>query len=331
MKENSINDNNSGQNSSGFLNKKRKENKDDKVVIDNIRRLIKESGIDKEILIKKLFSESEKGKQDCIKEEKNINKKKDIKLKENKNKIQRYNPLREWYQKINFLPTKDFNDISNNDISLEEDLNWFEDISHINNIVTEDEKGVIKFNGYKNNNKPYPHYIFLKDSYSFDISPKNKIYWWKIHFLSTSNLIGIGLAYKNIVLKNGNKFLDDVNNFNNGVFALIQTYNPKIKKHCIRPWNCQDKTLVNHVAEFPSFKKGKEILIKYDTNKERIEFKIKKNIHIMGGIKLNGMDNKIMTPCAIFYYEGDEVEFSEFTTEDENINNNINTNSCENE
>ena len=51
MKENSINDNNSGQNSSSFLNKKRKENKDDKVVIDNIRRLIKESSIDKEILI----------------------------------------------------------------------------------------------------------------------------------------------------------------------------------------------------------------------------------------------------------------------------------------
>ena len=57
-------------------------------------------------------------------------------------------------------------------------------------------------------------------------------------------------------------------NYNNGIFALVQTFNPKIKKNCIRPWNCFDKNLVNHVAEFPSFKKGKEILIKYDTNKE---------------------------------------------------------------
>ena len=84
--------------------------------------------------------------------------------------------------------------------------------------------------------------------------------------------------------------------------------------------------MVNHVAEFPAFKKGKEILIKYDTNKERIEFIMKKNVHSMGGIKLNGMDiNNIMTPCVVFYYEGDEVLFSEFNSEDVNIIN-INTN-----
>ena len=83
--------------------------------------------------------------------------------------------------------------------------------------------------------------------------------------------------------------------------------------------------MVNHVAEFPAFKKGKKISIKYDTNKERIEFKMKKNVHIMGGIKLNQCDdnmnnnNKIMTPCVVFCQPGDQVIFFDFYCNDGNI------------
>jgi len=156
--------------------------------------------------------------------------------------------------------------------------------------ISEEEDGIITFH-QKRDNKLY-HYIYLKDSFSFDMSLKNKIYSWKIKFLSTSNLIGVGLSYKDIVLKNNNKFFDENNNnFINGTFSLIQTYNPIIKNYCIRPWNCFDKNLVNHVAEFPSFKKGKEILIKYNTNKDRIEFIIKKHVYFMEDIKLNRINN----------------------------------------
>jgi len=73
----------------------------------------------------------------------------------------------------------------------------------------------------------------------------------------------------------------------------------------------------------PFFKKGKKISIKYDTNKERIEFKMKKNVHIMGGIKLNQCDdnnNKIMTPCVVFCQPGDQVIFYDFYCNDGNIN-----------
>ena len=321
MQENKINEGkNSGINDNILLNKKRKGKKNEEVYIDNIRRLIKESGIDKNILKKKLFPKNEKDNKD----------KDNIK----EDKIHISTSLKEWYQKINFIPesVKDNkNENENEELTLEEELNWFEEDDGDNNnkdnsIIKQADNGIISFNGNKNNTL-YSHYIYLKDDYSFDISSKNKIYSWKIKFLSTSKLIGVGLTYKKIVSKNKNKFLDGYDsNFSNGVFALIQTYNPQVKKYCIRPWNYQDKNLVNHVAEFPAFKKGKEILIKYDTNKERIEFIMKKNVHIMGGIKLNGMDiNNIMTPCVVFYYEGDEVLFSEFNSEDVNIIN-IDTN-----
>ena len=320
--------------------------------IDNIRRLIKESGIDKYILKDLLFPQNEqeqkinkgkenKNKENKVKEEKNSNVNKNVNNFKEINKdiinkmshIQQSNSLKEWYQKINLIPELSNNNSINNtnnnyELSLDEELNWSEDNNKINNKITETDNGIITFNGSnnKNINNSYPHYIYLKNSFSFDISLKNKVYSWKIKFLSTSNLLGVGLAYKNIVIKNSNKFLNEENdiNFSNGIFALIQTYNPLNKKHCIRPWNYLDKNLVNHVAEFPAFKKGKKISIKYDTNKERIEFKMKKNVHIMGGIKLNQCDendnNKIMTPCVVFCQPGDQVIFYEFYCNDGNIN-----------
>ena len=326
-------------------NKKEKE----KYYIDNIKRLIKESGIDKNILKDLLFPPDEQGQnvnkgkenknKENKKEEKNFNVNKNMNNFNEINKdiinkmshIQQSNSLKEWYQKINLIPelsnnnSNSMND-NNYELSLDEELNWSEDNNKINNKITESDNGIITFNGAnnKNINNSYPHYIYLKNSFSFDISLKNKVYSWKIKFLTTSNLLGVGLAYKNIVIKNNNKFLNEENDidFTNGIFALIQTYNPLNKKHCIRPWNYLDKNLVNHVAEFSTFKKGKKISVKYDTNKERIEFKMKKNVHIMGGIKLNHCDdnNKIMTPCVVFCQPGDQVIFYDFYCNDGNIN-----------
>ena len=362
MQENNINVQNNSKNEIisiklGKVNKKEKE----KYYIDNIKRLIEESGIDKNILKDLLFPPNEQkqnknkgkdinNKDNKIKEEKTVNKNMNVNVNDfnkinkdiikNMNHIQQSNSLKEWYQKINLMPeelynnTNSNNNINNNyELSLDEELNWSEDNNKINNKVIESDSGVITFNGSnnKNNNNSFPHYIYLKNSFSFDISSKSKIYSWKIKFLTTSNLLGVGLAYKNIVIKNNNKFLNEENdnNFSNGIFALIQTYNPLNKKHCIRPWNCQDKNLVNHVAEFPTFKKGKIISVKYDSNKERIEFKMKRSVHIMGGVKLNhsndindsnSMDNnKIMTPCVVFCQTGDQVIFFDFFCNDGNI------------
>ena len=75
------------------------------------------------------------------------------------------------------------------------------------------------------------------------------------------------------------------------------------------------------MANFPSFKKGKEIIIKYDTNKERIEFKVKKDVHIMANVKLHGLEetednNMIMVPCVIFYQSGDKVKIYNYKEEE---------------
>ena len=325
-----------------LLNKKRKpDRKDDDKCIeidnDNIRKLMKERGIIQNIQQHKLSINTEKEKYLILNsgKDKEKGKKKekefeneDKKIGEEKVYMQQANTIREWYQKLNFLPNLELDDNSfeeNEDDEKYENLNWVEnsnDINNSNNKITEEENGIIKFNSSENKKSLYPHYIFLKNENAFDISAKNKIYSWKIKFLTTSDLIGVGLAYKDIVLKNKNKFLDDQDsNYNNGVFALIQTYNPQIKKYCIRPWNCTNKNLVNYVANFPSFKKGKEIIIKYDTNKERIEFKVKKDVHIMANVKLHGLEetednNMIMVPCVIFYQSGDKVKIYNYKEEE---------------
>ena len=316
-----------------FLGKKKKLKMNQEIYIDNIRRLIVESGIDKNFLKDELFPQKENEEIDKINPV--IKKVKKAKFENNNNNnqsnhFQQTNSLRDWYKKINFLP-EEYQELK--EIILDEDdtnqfdeLNWAKDEQNENNnIIQESHDGKIFFNGIKNSSITYPHYIFLKNTFKFNTSVENRRYSWKIKFLSTSHLIGVGLAYQNIVQKNNNKFIDENEpEFNNGIFALIQTYNPLIKKYCIRPWNCLDKNIANYVADFPSFKKGKEITVSYDTNKERIEFKIKNNIHIMSNVKLNGIkdnNNLIMSPCVVFYQKGDEVKLYEFK-EDTIVNNN---------
>ena len=293
-----------------LLNKKRKIEKAEEEFIENLKKLIEESRIDKNILKKKLFpdDENENIKEIKKKENKenneniniteiteNNNSNKIIEINDRVNHIQQTHSLYDWYKKLNFLP------------NLPSDLS----------IPAKDKnisinKNVIIFNGSKNSLNKYPHYIYSHDKLSFDGFSKNKKISWKIKFKSESNLIGIGIINQNLISSKTNNFLSDDINFNNGVFALIQTFNPDIKKYCIRPWNCLDKNLVNHVAEFPYFRKGKTINISYYTTEEILEFKIKNNVYNMKGVK----SNKKMYPCIIFYYPNDEVEFSEIEIND---------------
>ena len=293
-----------------FLNKKRKIEKAEEEFIENLKKLIEESRIDKNILKKKLFpdDENENIKEIKKKENKenneniniteiteNNNSNKIIEINDRVNHIQQTNSLYDWYKKLNFLP------------NLPSDLS----------IPAKDKnisinKNVIIFNGSKNSLNKYPHYIYSHEKLSFDGFSKNKKISWKIKFKSESNLIGIGIINQNLISSKTNNFLSDDINFNNGVFALIQTFNPDIKKYCVRPWNCLDKNLVNHVAEFPYFRKGKTINISYYTTEEILEFKIKNNVYNMKGVK----SNKKMNPCIIFYYPNDEVEFSEIEIND---------------
>ena len=211
--------------------------------------------------------------------------------------------MKGWYQKINIQPPEEEHremNIINNSIMIKS--------------YEEKDDGSVKFIGVQRQVSEYKHFIYLKEEYDIDTSIKGKIYEWNIIFLCNSKLIGIGLADKNIVLNNFNKFLSDDVNFCNGVFGLISTFNMINNKNEIHPWNCKDKNLANYVATFQEFKKGREIKIKYDVNNQSLEFLSKKRCYKME--KVTPFNKKILTPCAIFYYSGDEIKFSKFTSMD---------------
>ena len=138
--------------------------------------------------------------------------------------------------------------------------------------------------------------------------------------LSDSNLIGVGLADKNLVLANKNSFLKDENTLSNGVFGLISTYNKKLNKKDIRPWHSDNKNLVNYIATFPEFKKGREITIIYNSSIQNLEF-LSKNISykMEKVIPIYSKGDSFLAPCAIFYYADDKVQFSELNVFKYNI------------
>ena len=323
-KENSSINLNSNEDS--YLNKKRSHLKDKKEYIELIEKLIKEGNLGNEYYLAKNNNKSLLDK-DNNSPEKNISNNKNcgnihinttilynnpiakfpVKLplqefSQEKN-TQQTKSMKGWYQKINIQPPEEEHremNIINNSIMIKS--------------YEEKDDGSVKFIGVQREVSEYKHFIYLKEEYDIDISIKGKIYEWNIIFLCNSKLIGIGLADKNIVLNNFNKFLSDDVNFCNGVFGLISTFNMINNKNEIHPWNCKDKNLVNYVATFPDFKKGREIKIKYDVNNQSLEFLSKKRCYKME--KVTPFNKKILTPCAIFYYSGDEIKFSEFTSID---------------
>ena len=103
--------------------------------------------------------------------------------------------MKGWYQKINIQPPEEEHremNIINNNIMIKS--------------YEEKDDGSVKFIGVQREVSEYKHFIYLKEEYDIDTSIKGKIYEWNIIFLCNSKLIGIGLADKNIVLNNFNKF-----------------------------------------------------------------------------------------------------------------------------
>ena len=307
-----------------YLNKKRSHLKDKKEYIELIEKLIKEGNLGNEYYLAKNNNKN-LPRKDNNSTDKNLSNNKNcgnihinttilynnpiakfpVKLpiqEYNKEKInQQAKSMKVWYQKINIQPSEEeqgeINIIKNNIM-----IKSYE----------ENAEGCVKFKGAHREVNEYKHFIYLREEYDIDISIRGKIYEWNITFLCNSKLIGIGLADKNIVLNNDNKFLSDDVNFCNGVFGLINTYNIINNKNEIHPWNCKDKNLANYVATFPEFKKGKEVKIKYDVNNQSLEFLSKKRCYKME--KITPFNKKILTPCAIFYYIDDEIKFNGFTS-----------------
>ena len=327
---NSLNkeDNPNQDSDKSLLNKKRKYPSTKKEYICEIKRLMHESGLEKNYLfIKKSrynpmynnnyyynnkydFSdgkntssnnnknskEEQKEQKEKEKEEKKEEKKEEEKVKP----LQLTKSLHEWYEKLNFLPF-------NNKDAIINDKN----LPYSNR-----NDGYVKFNGIQINTNQncnnYKHYIYLINENEIDlIINKGKIFKWKVNFLCDSYFIAIGIADKNTVLKNNNVFLSDDEEFNNGTFCLINTYNKEFNMNEIHPWNCNDKNKANHVASFPFFKKEIEITMIYNSKNLSLEFRYKKKSYIMTNVSpMENNDQKILTPCIVFYYPGDEVNFS---------------------
>ena len=352
-----VDEENNKDNNNNFLNKKRSKPNNVNDYISEIKRLMKEGGLEKDYLFikkKKYYNKNNNNK--CFKENNNFNnndfnnnnfydndfnnndfydndfnsndfnnnsfnnnnfhnnniqKKKEEKKKEEKKKeikpvkpIQQMKSLNEWYQKLNLLP---FNNSNANFPFPYDDKNG---------------NGIVKYYGANNNccgnsdsknNNYSKYYIYLREKNEFEFSINDKkIYEWKVTILCDSFLIGVGLADKNIVKKNKNLFLSDDEQFNNGVFCILNTYNKEFNLKEMRPWHCDDKNLVNLVANFPHFKNGRIINIIYNSNNKTLEFNSKKNKYIMNNVFPKGNDDhQILTPCVVFYYSGNEVQFSQ--------------------
>ena len=320
-----------------FLNKKRAMPKTEQEYISEIKRLMKEGGLhDKFIFIEKKKKgkkqnninnniETTNNSDDNQNQNNNIqNSKETSNINNNTNNIISKNPsleeqkkinqikpvkpiqqtksLKEWYQKLNLLP---FNNTTNKIIS--------------SSIPYEEEKGtgIVRFNGINNEDNYMKYYIYLREKNDIDLYiNEKKRYEWKVSILCDSYLIGIGLADKKIVKRNKNIFLSEDENFYNGVYCMLSTYNKECNIKEIRPWHSDDKNIVNHVANFPQFKKGRTINIIYDNANNTLEFNSKKYSYKMVNVSSknnhgNENEKKVLSPCVVFYYSGDEVMFTD--------------------
>ena len=319
-----------------FLNKKRKKPETENEYITEIRRLMKEGGLENKYLFKekkKNFTKYNNNNYKSNYYNKSFNNKKfggnfnannsntqhynnnQIKNKEKKEEIKYVKPiqqlksLHEWYEKLNLIP---FNNTTKKIISPfpYDDNNITSNVKYLGNNCI--------YGGNENVDNNYnKYYIYLREQSDFEpLFTDKKNYEWNVTILSDSFLIGIGLADKNMVIKNNHLFLNDDESFNNGVFCMISTYNKEFNLKEIRPWHCDDKNLANHVANFPHFKKGRKIKMIYNSNNLTLEFISKKHSYKMINVFAKENDKKkILTPCIVFYYSGDEVQFSQLNIE----------------
>ena len=294
---------------------------------------MKESGLHKNYLLieKKEKDEKENKNNNNTNIDRNINNNiSNIILKNSSDKkmiemkpvkpFQQEKTVNDWYKKINILPSDDIN----KNVEVDELIISSASIPSNNEEnkrvifygMNKNKAGCNNINTNNNEDNYAKFYIYLIEQNDIELSTnEKKKYDWNVTFLCDSHLIGIGLADKNIVKKNNNMFLNDDENYNNGAYCMISTYSKEFDIKEIRPWHCDDKNMVNYVAKFPEFKKGRTINLEYDSSDYTLHFKAKKYTYKMMNVMAKNNDEigngkKILTPCILFYYCGDEISFS---------------------
>lgn len=316
-----------------------------KKYIEQIKKLMKESGLDKKYIFGKKkeyqridnYSYNHSGKNDKYQwgedskhqhaHDINKNYRKNNKIynplvdNQDKTNIEKKNNLhkqvsvnvKEWLKKINLLP---FDDDINTQNKMTSNLYTNNDNTQNNIYDDTTQKGVVKFIGMKGNDI-YKYFIYLREENIFNPFTEGKIYKWGIKFGCTSHLLGVGLAEKEIVEKNNYQFLRDDDNFYNGVFCMINTYCKDNKTNEVRPWNCNDKNLVNYVSSFQQFKIGITINISYNCKDKKLIFRYRGCEYTFSDIIPKGSNqNGAFVPCVIFYYPGDSVIFGNLEVEE---------------
>ena len=182
------------------------------------------------------------------------------------------------------------------------------------------KNGVVKFNGIKKNCDciqdfgKLKHYIYLRTQNDFNSNEKGRIFSWKIKILNNSNFMGVGLADKYIVINNKCKFFSKREGFYNGVFCLYNIYNEDIKTSHVYPWHPGNIDLNEKAIDFPSFKKGLEIILLYNTDEQKLEFisneKVRYVYKMENVISLGSIGRNTFTPCIIFFYPNDQIQIS---------------------
>ena len=334
----------------GFLNKKRVMLKTEQDYVSEIKRLMNEGGLHEKFIFlekkKKLKKQNNTKNSNDNNSNRTNNNANEQQADNNKNietftqknapkeklqninemmpvkPIQQTKSLNEWYQKLHLLPYNTSSLNKNNRLFLSSPTAPYDDSN---------EAGFVRFYGMNNSNECNDgisntnndnednykkYYIYLREENDIELMiNENKRYEWNVTFLCDSYLIGIGLADKELVKKNENKFLSIDENFNNGVYCMISTYNKECNIKEIRPWHCNDKNSVNHVANFPQFKNGRIVNLIYDCSNHSLEFNAKKHSYKMLNVGIwnkdgNEKEKKILSPCVVFYYSGDEVSFT---------------------
>ncbi len=209
-----------------------------------------------------------------------------------------------------------------------------ESLINIDNIIIpekiiEKNKGLITYNGFNdesyNNNKLNMRYIYLNEGKKIELNKEKVEYKWKIKFIKFSknkNYIGVGLADKDIVIKNKNIFKKSNDNYSNGVFCLLCKYLEDRESNLIFAKLPTKNILDDYIVNFPPFKQGQEITMIYNVSNKKLIFISKKNkMYKMEEVKTME-DNGNFVPCVVFGNPGDVVQISdvEENNEDEKLN-----------
>ena len=171
--------------------------------------------------------------------------------------------------------------------------------------------------GFSQSNGKLKHCIYLRTQNDFNSDIEGNEYKWTVKILNDTHFIGVGLADKNVVINNKNKFFSKNKEFYNGVFCLYSIYQPERNGNQIHPWHPRHDILNKYVVNFPPFSIGQKITMIYNTIYKSLifvaKYKNKKNLNtyrMKDVVSVGSIGRTTLTPCIIFYYPGDEVQIS---------------------